>query len=173
MTEPFETMLTGGHPNSLGRTVEVVETVLTDPARFDELFACYQSPDEIVRLRTSNAMKRIEAVRRDLLLPYMDEFLGPVAAIDQASVQWTVMQLCTRMHADLTPAQQQKAQALMQQNLAQHEDWIVLNAAMDGLGALAPQDPPLRDWLRPHLERRAADPRKSVARRAAKLLATL
>ena len=43
-------MLTGGHPNSLGRTIEVVETVLADEARMEELFGCYGSVDEVVRL---------------------------------------------------------------------------------------------------------------------------
>ena len=64
MAEAFEDMLTGGHPNSLGRTVEVVEMVLANPDRFDELFNCYKSDNAVVRLRTSNAMKRIEAERR-------------------------------------------------------------------------------------------------------------
>ena len=41
LSAPFETMLSGGHPNSLGRTVEVVAAVLDDPARLDELFSCY------------------------------------------------------------------------------------------------------------------------------------
>lgn len=61
MEERFEAMLSGGHPNSLGRTVEVVAKVLERPERFEELFRCYQSDDAVVRLRTSSAMKRVEA----------------------------------------------------------------------------------------------------------------
>lgn len=62
----FETRLQGGHPNSLGNTIEVVNEVLAENALFNELFECYFSPDEIVRLRTSNAMKRIcKAEKRD------------------------------------------------------------------------------------------------------------
>lgn len=53
MTDDFEEMLTGGHPNSLGRTVEVVDAVLADRARLARLYACYFSDDEVVRLRTS------------------------------------------------------------------------------------------------------------------------
>lgn len=34
----FEEMLTGGHPNSLGRTVEVVELVLLSQARLTDLY---------------------------------------------------------------------------------------------------------------------------------------
>ncbi|GAB4243341.1 MAG: hypothetical protein Tsb0034_21160 [Ekhidna sp.] len=54
----FEARLSGGHPNSLGNTIEVVDAVLADPSNFEELFDCYQSDDEVVRLRVSNAMKR-------------------------------------------------------------------------------------------------------------------
>ena len=57
--ESFEQMLTGGHPNSLGRTIEVVEIVLADRERLEELYRCYFSNDEVVRLRTSNGMKRV------------------------------------------------------------------------------------------------------------------
>ena len=55
----FEERLTGGHPNSLGNTIEVVEEVLQHHEAFDELFNCYFSTDEVVRLRVSNAMRRV------------------------------------------------------------------------------------------------------------------
>jgi hypothetical protein len=37
----FEDRLKGGHPNSLGETVIIVEEVLAHPNRFEELFNCY------------------------------------------------------------------------------------------------------------------------------------
>ena len=64
----FEERLTGGHPNSLGKTVEVVEEVLANPERFEELFNCYFSDDAVVRLRVSNAMKRVGKENRQLLI---------------------------------------------------------------------------------------------------------
>lgn len=65
----FELRLSGGHPNALGQTVDVVDDILTDTSLFDNLFKCYFSKDPLVRLRTSNAMKRICKVRKDLLAP--------------------------------------------------------------------------------------------------------
>lgn len=173
MPETFETMLTGGHPNSLGRTIEVVDIVLADPARFDELFACYQSADAVVRLRTSNALKRVEAERRDLLLPYVDRLQSEVAGLDQPSAQWTLAQLFHRMWDDLSADQQAKALEIMQRNLDTQTDWIVLNFTMEALAARAADQPGLKDWLRPRLERHAQDARKSVAKRAQKYLAAL
>ena len=173
MAENFETMLTGGHPNSLGRTVEVVETVLANPATFEELFACYGSADEVVRLRVSNAMRRVEAERHDLLVPYIDRFIEQIGALDQPSAQWTLAKLFEALRPDMTDGQKSAAQTIMQRNLAGHDDWIVLNNTMETLFEWSREDAALREWLRPHLKRLANDSRKSVAGRAKKLIARM
>ena len=46
----FEQSLKGGHPNSLGNTLEVVDAVLGNTDKMEDLFLCYQSDDETVRL---------------------------------------------------------------------------------------------------------------------------
>lgn len=172
MAEPsFEQLLTGGHPNSLGNTVAVVDLVLAQPARLDELFACYRSDDEVVRLRTSNALKRIAAVEPSWLAPYLDRLLGEVAQLDQPSAQWTLAQLCATLRPFMAPQQQARAVAVLQNNLDQSKDWIVLNYTMQTLADWSVADAGLRDWLRPRLERLSQDGRKSVAGRAKKLLA--
>lgn len=168
MDEPFEAMLTGGHPNSLGRTIEVVETVLANPSRFDELFSCYRSDNEIVRLRVSNAMKRVEKERHDLLVPYIDTFLTEIGALDQASAQWTLADLFSALQGDMTLDQKAAARAIMQSNLSDQHDWIVLNRTMDTLLKWAHEDANLAAWLAPHLDRLAEDPRKSISKKAIK-----
>ena len=173
MAMSFEEMLTGGHPNSLGRTVDVVERVLKDGEQFLALFACYESDDPIVRLRTSNAMKRIEKERPELLIPYIDRFIDEIGALDQASAQWTLAQLFARQAADMSAAQKKRATALLKRNLANHDDWIVLSATIETLTAWAADDAPLKRWLKPHLLRVSEDKRKSVASKAKKNLAAL
>jgi hypothetical protein len=173
MADKFEAMLTGGHPNSLGRTEEVVALVLNDPTRFDELFDCYESEDDVVRLRVSNAMKRIEPERRDLIMAYLDRFILEIGALDQASAQWTLAQLFQRIADDMSDLQRAGALAIMKRNLAGHPDWIVLNMTMATLTEWALSDEALREWLRPHLERLTSETRKSVAARARKMLAQL
>lgn len=173
MAESFESMLTGGHPNSLGRTVDVVDRVLAEPQRFDELFDCYQSEDAVVRLRTSSAMKRVEAERHDLLVPYIDRFIAEIGELDQASAQWTLAQLFDRLLDDMRPAQRSAALKLLKRNLANHDDWIVLNTTIEILASWAGQNAELKDWLQPHLHRLSRDRRKSVANRATKTLRSL
>jgi hypothetical protein len=171
--ERLETMLTGGHPNSLGRTVEVVETVIADRSRLTELLDCYRSDDPVVRLRTSNALKRLEAQRHDWLMPFLDRLIDEVGALDQASAQWTMAQLFLRYSPDLSPDQRVRATALLKGYLEHGQDWIVLNATMETLSRWAEQDAGLRKWLAIHLRRLADDPRKSVAQRAKKLMARM
>lgn len=168
-SEPFEFMLQGGHPNSLGRTVEVVNLVLAEPQRLDELYRCYFSGDEVVRLRTSSALKRVAAVHPEWLVPYVDGLLGEVARIEQPSAQWTLAQLLVVLEAELTEAQRARATAVLQRNLETATDWIVLIQTMQTLAAWAESDAVLRRWLAPHLERLAEDPRRSVAGKARKL----
>lgn len=169
----FENRLKGGHPNSLGNTVEIVEEVLAEPGLFDELFNCWFSEDELVRLRVSNGVKRVCKAQKDLLVPYLEKLLTEIAAIDQASTQWTLATLFDLLSKDLSAEQRQRATIIMQHNLAHHQDWIVLNNSMDVLWKWSKKDPELRPWLRPHIERLAQDSRKSVAKRAGKILGQL
>ena len=173
MNEGFEAMLTGGHPNSLGRTVDVVEAVLATPARLAELYDCYGSADEVVRLRVSSAMKRVQAARPDLVVPYFDRLIDEIGALDQASAQWTLAILFQVGAPDMTADQFARAKALVQRNLAEHQDWIVLNTSIDVLVGWAREDAALRAWLGPHLQRLRRDGRKSVSGRAEKALKAL
>lgn len=164
----FEQRLTGGHPNSLGNTVEVVEGVLTNHKLFSELFHCYFSEDEVVRLRVSNAMKRICKAEKSLLLPYIDRFLDEISKIDQASTQWTLSQLFLSLEKELDDVQREKAMAIMKNNLAGHNDWIVLCQTMETLGKWSKKDEVLKTWLLPHLERLSKDKRNAVSKKAHK-----
>ena len=166
----FEERLKGGHPNSLGNTVEIVEQVLAENELFSELFNCYFSNDEIVRLRTSNAMKRICKAKKSILIPYIDRLLTDIAQIDQASTQWTLSQLFGMLAKDMNDKQIQKAKRIMKNNLENHNDWILLNQTMDTLTKWAKKDAELNEWIKPHLERLKADERKSVSGRAKKMI---
>ena len=143
--------------------------MLEDPQCFAELFDCYLSDDEVVRLRTSNAMKRIAKADRQLVVPYVDRLTAEIAEIDQASAQWTLAQLFGMLAQEMTTKQIAAARAVMKRNLETHHDWIVLNATLDTLGKWAKKDEALKDWLVPHLNRLSEDERKSVAGRARKV----
>jgi len=169
----FEDRLKGGHPNSLGNTVGIVDEVLADHGLFDELFNCYFSDDEVVRLRTSNAMKRICKAEKSVLIPYLDRFLTDIAQIDQASTQWTLAQLFAMLEGDMNDQQIAQAKSILKNNLVNHNDWIVLINTMETLTNWAMHDVELKAWVRPYLDSLTTDSRKSVAGRAKKMITRL
>jgi hypothetical protein len=171
--ENFERILTGGHPNSLGKTVEVVETVFANPTRLLDLYQCYFSVDAVVRLRTSNAIKRISREHPEWLVPYIDRFIAEISTIDQASAQWTLAELFETLTSFMSETQQNNAKNILKRNLENSTDWIVLNNTMETLSVWAMTDAALMTWLLPHLERLSHDNRKSVAGRARKIRAKL
>ena len=173
LRETFEDILTGGHPNSLGRTIEVVDLVLAAPERLEDLIDTYRSTDEVVRLRTSTAIRRLEVARHNLVVPCIDRLIHEIGDLDQPSAQWTLAVLFDRLLPDMTSDQIAASAAVMKRNLAHHQDWIVLNNTMDTLTHWAGSDAGLKTWLLPHLERLTQDTRKSVKARATKFLAAL
>ncbi len=173
MPEPFTEMLTGGHHNSLGRAEEVVGIVSADRARLDELFACLEEPDELVRMRAGDALEKVCREHPAWFVPHVEALLGEVGEIEQPSVQWHVAQMLDHLRGDLSDEQARRATELCKRNLTESNDWIVLNVTMDVLADQAQSDPQLADWLTPQLARLRRDPRKSVAKRAEKRLADL
>lgn len=166
----FETALSGGHPNSLGNTVAVTDQVLGSPSRLRDLLDCYRSEDAVVRLRVSSCLKRVSGAHPEWLVPYLDELLGPVAAIDQASTQWTLAILIDRLDPWMTARQRGIGQDIMTRNLLQSEDWIVQNTTMNVIAGRLGTDERLRDQVLPRIRELSASHRTSVSARARAVL---
>jgi hypothetical protein len=166
----FEKLLTGGHPNSLGNTLEVVKIVLEDKSKLIDLFNCYFSPDEVVRLRTSSAFKRICIQHPDWIYEYTDRLIEEISKINQASTQWTLAILFRLLTPLLTQEQRSKSLEILKINLDNHTDWIVINTTMETLFEWSKSDNDLEEWLRPRLEKFVLSDKKSIAGRAKKYL---
>ena len=173
MTARFEERLTGGHPNSLGNTIEVVDEVLASKAKLRELVDCYKSSDEVVRLRVSNGVKRVSKEHPDWVMEYIDELQSWVSEIDQPSTHWTLSWLFEHLHAHMSEAQRLRAVEIMKHNLTHDDDWIVQNNTLAALAHYAKGDKELTEWLIPELKKSTKSKHKSVARRAEKLLVVL
>ncbi len=171
--QKFEQRLSGGHHNSLGDTLEVVNEVLADMSKLAELYDCYKSDDELVRLRVSNAMKRVCREQPRWLVPYIDGMLDDISKIDQASTKWTLAQLFVMLNEYMDDKQRESAIIILKHNLEMDKDWIVQNTTMESLAFYAKQDANLVSWLTDRLKERLSDTHKSVARRADKLLTDL
>ncbi|WP_144421058.1 hypothetical protein [Ahrensia marina] len=168
--EKFRHMLTGGHPNSLGRTLDVVECVLDDHERFEELYQCYFSDDEVVRLRTSNAIRRVFKEHPEWFEDYVERLMTEITQIDQPSTKWTLSQLWLEYRSRLTGDQMERAKEYLVVTLHEEDDWIVLNMTMKTLQHFVKDDPSLIPKIAERARLLAKDRRNSVAKGAVKLL---
>ncbi len=170
MAEAFADMLTeGGKKNSLGRAEEIVQIVLADHSRLDELYRCLFEDDAWVRMRAVDALEKICRVHPEWLEPYVERLLYEVATIDQASIQWHLAQMF--LEIDLSPAQRKKAIDIMKRNIATKEaDWIVASNTMDTLARYVSDDMlPLSELLL-LLKVQQGHHSKAVVKRATRLL---
>ena len=129
----YENELTGGHPNSLGNTIKVVKHVIKQKSRLNNLLKCYSSRDEVVKLRVSNAFKRIFRQKTEWFKDYKNIFLNKISKIKQSSTQWTCAQLFSELIHLLDRHEQKKAKKIILNYLKSSNDWIVLCQSMNAL----------------------------------------
>ena len=172
MAERFLDMLDEAK-NSLGCTEEVVDIVLRNPKRLDELYEIFFQPNEWARMRAASSFKRIWRADPELFEPYKQRWIDDVSKIKQASLNWTFSQMCTDLGDTLDSKQRTKCKARMKKYLETNDDWIVQNTTIEALGEWARDDKRLATWLKPELKRLSKLDKKSVAKRANKYLEAL
>lgn len=169
MKEPFLEMLRG-NTNTLGRAVEVVDLIIEEPSRMQEVYDLFFQDDEWVKLRAGNVFKRLWRSRPELVAPFIDGWVDDVSKLNQPSVNWNFAQLMDERIEDVTPKQKKIAVKRIQGYLNTSDDWIVQNTSIQTLGTWARDDETLRKWLLPQLEKFSRSDKSSVARRAEKFL---
>lgn len=133
MAETFSDILAvGGKSNSLGRTDEVIETVLSDKQRLDELYTCVFNDDAWIRMRAIDAIEKVCRKHPNWIKPYTDKFQNELAKSDQPSIQWHVAQMYAQL--DMNDNQKKFAIDWLTSLLSSKEvDWIVSVNAMKTL----------------------------------------
>jgi len=133
MKEPFaQLLLIGGKSNSLGKVDEVIELVLNDKSRLDELYDCLFNEDAWARMRAADALEKICRQHPDWLLPYIDKLSDKLTLSTQPSIQWHLAQIYRQV--TLTDKQRKFVLRWLKQLLSTKElDWIVAANTMDTL----------------------------------------
>ncbi len=173
MTENFATMLAiGGKKNSLGRAEEIVQIVLNDRSRLDELYDCLFEDDAWVRMRAVDALEKVCRVHPEWLEPYVERLLHEVAVIDQASIQWHLAEMFNEIN--LSPTQLQKAITIMKRNISSKDaDWIVASNSMETLASYVANGLLPSSELAYLLKIQQTHHSKAVVKRATRLLEQL
>lgn len=167
----YSEVLRGGDPRTLVGVAQVLTDVRTSPTRLGSLIDCCSDPDPVVRMRAADALEKYAREQPGTVAGQLDRILDELGPSRQPSVQWHLAQIVGEV--PLTSAQHKRAAQWLCQTLEEATDWIVLSHALTALAVVAHDDPRVRPVAIERIERHAADPRKAVAKRAAKARAAL
>ena len=173
MNETFADMLrVGGKTNSLGKANEVIDIVLHDKSRLDELYECMFHEDAWARMRAADAFEKVCRVHPEWVLTYVDRFPDELATSSQPSIQWHLAEIYGQV--DLTSEQKAFAINWLKLRLSSPEvDWIVAANAMKTLAQFT-QDGSVSDAeFIPLLKIQQSHKSNAVVKRASKLLDSL
>lgn len=119
-----DVLIEGGRSNSLGRAGEVVETVLGDRGRLDELWACIGHEDAYVRMRAIDSFEKIVNEQPAWADRYVEAIVSELTSSDQPSIQWHLAQLFVQVELD--DEQRERAIEWLRARLTTTDvDWIV------------------------------------------------
>ncbi len=170
MVVDFRAQMSGGNKRKLNNQ-PVIEAVLHDPARVNELFECVIDEDEYVRMRASDALEKVCRFDPSIVQSLKARVLNEMSLIDQPGVQWHYAQIVDQLQ--LNPQETLEVIQKLQSNFETYDDWITRNITMEVLSNFALHDDALRAYLMPKLEELAKDSRVSVSTRAKKTLKKL
>lgn len=172
MNQAFSDVLVEGARNSLGRVTEVIDAVLDDKSRLEELYGCLFHEDEWARMRAADALEKICREHPEWIEPFIDRMQTDFSDNTQPSIQWHMAQIYQQV--PLSSSQKKQAiQWLKKLVSTTRVDWIASANAMEtlmyfvGSGDVRPAD--MRDILRTQQKHHS----KSVVRKAQKHLDAL
>jgi hypothetical protein len=170
MAVDFRAHMFGGNKRKINNQ-PVIEAVLHDSTRVDELFECIKDEDEYVRMRASDALEKVCRSDPSIVQPLKTRILNEMSVIDQPSVQWHYAQIVDKLQ--LNSRETAKVIHKLQSNFETYDDWITRNITMEVLGNFALHDEALRVYLVPKLQELTKDRKVSISTRAHKILKKL
>ncbi|MBP9115700.1 MAG: hypothetical protein KBF89_05080 [Acidimicrobiia bacterium] len=173
MNENFkEILIVGGKSNSLGRVNDVIEIVLANKARLDELYNCLFEKDPWLRMRAADALEKICRINPDWFQPYIKRFLGELTVCTQASIQWHMAQIFRQVK--LTKKQKLEAITWLKALISTKDvDWIVSANTMITLFQFTQDGSFSNDEMRVLLKIQQSHKSNAVIKRANKFLTAL
>lgn len=169
MPETLAQKLTvGGKSNSLGRAEEVVQEVLRDKSRLDELYNCLFEDDAWLRMRAADSVEKVCRVHPEWFKPYVERLFSAMMS-GQPSLQWHLAQMLGEI--ELTSVQREKAVEWLCEKVNTTEtDWIVASNAMKTLSQFAHEGFVSKEKLIPLFEKQLLHHSNSVQKKATKFL---
>lgn len=170
MNQSFADMLAeDGKKNSLGRANEIVEIVLNDKSKLQELYETIFHDDAWVRMRAIDAFEKVCRIHPEWIQSYIDKLQAELSTSTQASIQWHIAEIYREV--ELNQTQKDFAIEWLKTILSSNTvDWIVAANSMDTLAYFVRQGDAEKSDLLAALRVQEGHKSKAVVKRARKLL---
>lgn len=162
--------LSGGDRRSPGAAGEVAAEAIADPTLVPLLVDLLRGDDSLIRMRAADALEKVSRDRPEMVAPFADTLVREIGPHPQQEIRWHIAVMLPRLA--LAGDLRDDAVALARSYLDDRSR-IVVADAMSALAFFARDDPVLRAWLVPELERFAAGDIFSARSRAKRLLKEL
>ena len=170
MNQSFADMLAeDGKKNSLGRVNDVLEIVLSDQSRLEELYKTISHQDAWVRMRAVDAFEKVCRIHPEWIKTYIDKIQIELSGNTQPSIQWHIAQIYSKV--ELKEEQKIRAIEWLVAILNSNEaDWIVAANSMDTLADFVRKGDVDKSILLVTLDIQKAHKSNAVVKRVNKLL---
>ncbi len=88
LINPLKRWLAEGDLSSDGRANDVVEVVIEDPSKFEDLVALLDDEDQVVKGHAADALENVAREKPEFFLPYMHVLLTAAIENSLPMVQW-------------------------------------------------------------------------------------
>jgi hypothetical protein len=159
--------LSTGTTRDLGCTNEVVREALHKPALVAELVGALNDQRTVVAHRASNALKKIQRSKPELLEPFAKRILQRALHTEHMHTRWSLTIILGEL--PLRGRDKSLAVDLMFEALSSSSA-LQRTFALTALANYAQNDTALRNRVRPILQRALTDPSAAIGARARKLI---
>jgi len=163
--------LSGGDLRSIGRSEEVAQEIVDNPALFAQVFVGLFHSDPRIRMRVADALEKASAQNPELLLPHKQALIEQAALIPQQEVQWHVAQMFA--YLDLCAEEQQRVIQILYGYLDTSASNIVRVNVLQTLAHIARDSASLRQDIIATIQAEVMRGSPAVVTRGKKLLAQL
>lgn len=136
--------LKGGDLRSIGRSNEVVDDILADPALFNEVFEGIFADDPVIRARSADALEKVSKIHPEYLRPHKKR-LFEAAKIDQQEVHWHVAQMFG--YIMLSKNEEKEVIKILEQWVDTSKSNIVRVMSLQTLADISLRDPELKGFM--------------------------
>lgn len=160
--------LASGDMRTTGAADEVAQLLIADPDLVAPIIAALRDgTDPGLRMRAADALEKASVKHPEIIAPYKEELLGPIALVEQQEVQWHIALMLPRL--PLEPGERHYAARILQRYYQTAASRIVRVNALQALADLATLDPELRPMADDYIQKALADPSRSLRARASQL----